>query len=94
MATILFVREGAPSENISSMKDAPVREVIEEFGDDPNGYVKRPYSDTPTINQGSGPANPVASPQYIIIKIQNKDVVANTFPEPGCYLVKDVVPNL
>ena len=92
MATILFVREGAPPSNIASMREVPVHEVIEQFGEDSQGYVKRAYSDTPTINKESGPANPVASPQHVIVKIQNKDVVGNTFPEPGCYLVKNVTP--
>ena len=40
MATILFVREGAPPANIASMRDVPVSEVIGEFGEDSNGYIK------------------------------------------------------
>jgi hypothetical protein len=84
--------EGDDENYIASMKDVPVNEVIENFGDDPNKYIKKPYSDTPTINQETGPANPVSQPQYIVIKIQNRDVVENVFPEPGCYLVKDVIP--
>lgn len=92
MATILFVREGSPPGNIASTKNVSVAEIIENFGDNPSKYVKKPYSDNPTINSESGPANPVASPQHIIVKISQEDVDTKTFSEAGCYLVKDVAP--
>jgi hypothetical protein len=92
MATIYYIREGSKPDNIASSRDVSVEDLISLYGSAPSNYKYMKGVNSPKINIGQGPATPDSDPSHVIAKIESNEVIKDTFPAEGFYIVKDVRP--
>ena len=94
MATMYYIRDGAPPNNITHTKEISLNFIKEHFEDVKKKFLSSLSNEPPVFNASEGAANQYSAPRYVVLKIFEKEIEFSEFDRSGFYVLENVSPKL
>lgn len=94
MATMYYIRDGAPPNNITHTEEVSFDFIKDHFENVPKKFLSSISSEPPVFNASEGAANQYAEPRYVVLKILEKEIESSEFDRSGFYVLENVSPKL
>ncbi len=94
MATMYYIRDGAPPNNITHSEEISLDFIKDHFEDVDKKFLSSLSNEPPVFNASDGAANQYSAPRYVVLKIFEKEIASSEFDRSGFYVLENVSPKL
>lgn len=94
MATMYYIRDGTPPNNITHTEEISLDFIKDHFEDVDKKFLSALSNEPPVFNASEGAANQYSEPRYVVLKIFEKEIDSSEFDRSGFYVLENVSPKL